>query len=66
MTNFKCSVCKRIFSTRSGYSQHTNVYIQVASSSDENDNNNSTIDINETLLESKNLLIQLRYINNTY
>jgi hypothetical protein len=53
MTNFKCPVCKRTFSTRSGYSQHTNVCIQVASSSDENDDDNSTMDINETLLESE-------------
>ena len=53
MTNFKCPVCKHIFSTRSGYNQHTNIYIQVASSNDENDNDNSTMDINETLLESE-------------
>ena len=53
MTNFKCPVCKRTFSTRSGYSQHTNVCIQVASSSNENDDNNFTIDINKTLLESE-------------
>ena len=53
MTNFKCPVCERIFSTRSGYSQHTNVCIQVASSSDENNDDNLTININETLLESE-------------
>ena len=53
MTNFKCPVCKHTFSTQSGYSQHTNVCIQVASSSDENNDDNPTIDINETLLESK-------------
>ena len=53
MTNFKCPVCKRIFSTRSEYRQYTNVCIQVASSSDENDDDNSTMDINETLLESE-------------
>ena len=53
MTNFKCPVCKRTFSTRSGYSQHTNVCIQVASSSDENDDDNPTMDINKTLLESE-------------
>jgi hypothetical protein len=53
MTNFKCPVCERTFSTRSGYSQHTNVCIQVASSSDENDDDNPTMDINETLLESE-------------
>ena len=53
MTNFKCPVCKRTFSTRSGYSQHTNIYIQVVSSSDENDDDNITIDINETVLENE-------------
>ena len=53
MTNFKCSVCKHTFSTRLGYSQHTNICIQVASSSDENNDDNPTIDINETLLESE-------------
>ena len=49
MTNFKCLVCKCIFTTRSEYS----ICIQVASSSDENNNNNPIMDINETLLESE-------------
>ena len=53
MTNFKCPVCKHIFSTRSGYSQHANVYIQIVSSNNENDNDNITMDINETMLESE-------------
>ena len=53
MITFKCSICKRTFSTRSGYSQHANVCIQVISSSDENDDDNPTMDINETLLESE-------------
>ena len=53
MTNFKCPVCECIFSTWSGYSQHTNVYIQVASSSNKNNDDNPTMDINETLLESE-------------
>ena len=53
MTNFKCSVCKCTFSIWLGYSQYTNVYIQIASSSDENNDDNPTIDINETLLESE-------------
>ena len=53
MTNFKCSVCKHTFSIWSGYSQHANICIQVISNSDENDDDNPTIDINETLLESK-------------
>jgi hypothetical protein len=53
MTTFKCPVCKRTFSTRSGYSQHANVCIQVVSSSDENDDDNITMDINETVLESE-------------
>ena len=53
MTNFKYPVCKRTFSIRSGYSQHANVCIQVVSSSDENDDDNITIDINETILESE-------------
>ena len=53
MTNFKCPVCKCTFSIRSGYSQHINICIQVAFSSDENDDNNPTMNINETLLESK-------------
>ena len=53
MTNFKCSVCKRTFNTQLGYSQYTNVYIQVAFSSDENDDDNPIININETLLESE-------------
>ena len=59
MTNFKCPVCEHTFSTRSGYSQHTNICIQVASNSDENDNNNPTMDINEI---AKNLSIQSKYI----
>ena len=53
MINFKCPVCECTFSTRSGYSQHTNVCIQVASSSDKNDDDNPIININKTLLESK-------------
>ena len=53
MTNFKCLVCKYTFNTRSEYNQYTNIYIQVTSSSDENDDNNPTIDINKTLLESE-------------
>ena len=53
MTNFKCLVYKYTFSTQSGYSQHTNVYIQVTSSSNKNDDDNPIMDINETLLESK-------------
>ena len=53
MTNFKCPVYECTFSIQSGYSQHTNVYIQVASSNDENDDDNPIMDINETLLESE-------------
>ena len=53
MTNFKYPVCKCTFSTWSEYSQYTNIYIQIVSSSDENDDDNPIIDINETLLESK-------------
>ena len=53
MTNFKCPVCERTFSTQSGYSQHTNVYIQVVFSSNENNNDNLIMNINETLLESE-------------
>ena len=53
MTNFKCPVCKYTFSIRSGYSQHVNVCIQVVFNSDENDDDNITMDINETVLESE-------------
>ena len=53
MINFKCPVCERTFSTQSGYSQYTNICIQVASSSDENDDNNPIMNINKTLLKSK-------------
>ena len=50
MTTFKCSVCKHTFSTRSRYSQHTNVCIEIVSSSDENDDDNITMEI---VLESE-------------
>ena len=53
MINFKCLVCKHTFSTWSEYSQYANICIQVVSSSDENDNDNLIMDINETLLESE-------------
>ena len=53
MTNFKYPVCKHTFSTRSGYSQHANICIQVVSSSNENNDDNITMDINETMLESE-------------
>ena len=61
MVNYKCPFCKRIFSSRSGYSQHINVCNQ--SISDESDD--SIMDINDVSLESEEIFnsIEVRIFN---
>ena len=52
---FKCPICERTFSNRTSYSQHVQKCLkQAESSSDEESNNNSEMDIQSVDNENDN------------